>query len=143
MGNSEQVDKYVGKEFTADDLDDPNKYNFEDIKAYFENSFASDTSTQPNLIKEVVSMVIESGNSTIEFKFISPYGYDDIIYRDKRANFKYVICRYSNIIGMKYRVTKDHRYIYYFASLGEMRGYFHLQDQINSLNYRLTAIETR
>lgn len=87
-------------------------------------------------------MIRNNELSTLEFISLYPSGYNDIIYRDKRSNSEYIIRRHHDKTGRYIRVTKDSKYVYCFNSREEMRGYFHLQDQINELQRQISSLKS-
>lgn len=124
------VEKFFDKELTSYDLNDTNKYDHDAVIEYIRDNFVS---LNVALISEFVDMTKNNTSSTLEFDSISSCPFINIIYRDSRAGCKYLV-RCSGVNNY-ITIVKDNKYVYRFASVAEMRGYFHFQDQITELKY--------
>ena len=145
MGNTHHTEnrKFLNKELTKDDLNDPERYNRESIAAEVNNTMYVYAPKQILLLDEIADMVKNCDDCTMELQSITPNGHDTVVYRNRKFNEKYQISwparHHENII----KVIKDDKYEYHFTTPNTMRGYFHLQDEINQTNSRVAALEAK
>ena len=90
MGNNNFVaNKFVGKEITKVDLNDPEKYNRDEILKTYDPMYAYNHK-EIALIDEIVNMVKDCDDCSMEFKGFDKR-HNSFIYRDKKYGNNYTI----------------------------------------------------
>lgn len=127
MGNSANLKSLAGKEFTREDVDDPNKYN--------RKMFVGLDKPMLKLLDEVVAMVKDDDTCTMSFEHKDNRKPVTFIFKDGSSIYRISWPYYWRDFDNDILVTKDDKYDYRFKTLREMRGFFNIQGQINKIRF--------